>query len=120
MKFMLAAFETDEDIAARDGDGGERTGDYWRRWKAFGEALARAGVVREMHGLRENAAARTVRARPGGPELLDGAARDDLHFGGCFIIDVPDVEAAAEWAARCPAAATGAVEIRPLLARPGS
>ncbi|RAK60328.1 YciI family protein [Phenylobacterium hankyongense] len=120
MMFMMAAFETDGDIAARGGDGGERAGDYWRRWKAFGEALSRADIVREMHGLRENSAARTVRVREGGPEVQEGAAGGGLHFGGYFIIDVPDAEAAAEWAARCPAAINGAVEIRPLLARPGA
>jgi hypothetical protein len=120
MKFMMAAFETDEDIAARAGDGGERAGDYWGRWKAFGEALSHAGVVREMNGLRENALARTVRLREGRPEAQDAAAYGGLHFGGYFIIDVEDAEAAAEWAARCPAAINGAVEIRPVLARPGA
>ncbi len=120
MKFMISAFETDEDIAARAGDGGERSGDYWRRWKAFGESLSKAGVVREMQGLRENAVARTVRLRDGRPAEQDGALYGGLHFGGYFIIDVEDAEAAAEWAARCPAAINGAVEIRPVLARPAS
>jgi hypothetical protein len=31
------------------------------------------------------------------------------------VIDVPDLDRALEWAARCPAAATGAVEVRPNL-----
>jgi hypothetical protein len=32
------------------------------------------------------------------------------------VIDVPDVDKALEWAARCPAAASGAAEVRPNLA----
>lgn len=120
MKFMLAAFEADEDIQHRGGNGTERDGEYWRRWKNFGEAMARAGVVREMHGLRENAAACTLQLRGGEPDVQPGAAFDAFHLGGYFIIDVADRDAAVEWAAQCPAAARGVVEIRPLIVAPGA
>ena len=34
------------------------------------------------------------------------------------VIDVPDLDAALEWAARAPCAATGGVEVRPVLPPP--
>jgi hypothetical protein len=37
-----------------------------------------------------------------------------------FLIDVPDLDTALTWAARCPAATTGSVEVRPLLPPPPS
>ncbi len=36
------------------------------------------------------------------------------QIAGVYIIDVADMEAALMWAARCPAAAYGAVEVRPI------
>jgi hypothetical protein len=38
------------------------------------------------------------------------------ELGGYFIIDVADLDAAVSWAARCPAAGHGIVEVRPLWA----
>ena len=38
------------------------------------------------------------------------------HLGGYYVIDVPDLDAALEWAARNPAAGAGAVEVRPVVA----
>jgi hypothetical protein len=39
-------------------------------------------------------------------------AKEEL--GGFMILELPSLDAALDWAARCPAAATGALEIRPV------
>ncbi len=39
------------------------------------------------------------------------------QLGGSFLIDVPDLDAAISWAARCPAAGNGAVLVRPIWSR---
>ena len=36
------------------------------------------------------------------------------QLGGYHVIDVPDLDTALAWAARCPSAARGAVEVRPM------
>jgi hypothetical protein len=36
------------------------------------------------------------------------------QLGGYFLIDVPDLDAALSWAARCPGASHGVVEVRPI------
>ena len=116
MKYILMSYESQTDLDARGSDGSQRQGIYWAGWKAFGEALAKAGVVDSMHGLQPENTAATVNLTDGKPKVQEGAcAPDDTQLGGYFIIDVPNRGAAIEWAARCPAAVNGAVEVRPLL-----
>ena len=70
-------------------------------------------------GLTPPAAATTLRLREGRRLVQDGPyAETKEQLGGYFVLEVPDVDTAMEWAARCPSAATGSVEVRPLLAGP--
>ena len=66
--------------------------------------------------LQPPAVATTVRQRDGKREVQDGPyAEAKEQLGGYCVIDVPDLDQALAWAARCPAASTGAVEVRPNL-----
>jgi hypothetical protein len=48
--------------------------------------------------------------------VQDGPYADTKeHLGGYYLIEVPDLDEALAWAARNPAASTGAVEVRPVL-----
>lgn len=79
------------------------------------EALNKAGVVKGMNRLRFTSDATTVRVADGKPQVLDGPYADSKEqLGGYFLIDVPDLDAALSWAARCPGAQDGAVEVRPI------
>ncbi len=81
---------------------------------AYAEALAKAGVLRGGSRLGPSAAATTVRIADGKPQVLDGPYIDSKEqLGGYFIIEVADLDAAIAWAARCPAAGHGIVEVRP-------
>src|SRR5262245_31887018 len=65
--------------------------------------------------LQPTASATTARARNGKPQVLDGPyAETKEQLGGFFIIDVPDLDAAISWAARCPTASDGTIEVRPV------
>jgi hypothetical protein len=82
---------------------------------AYTQALTRAGVLRTANRLAASAAATTVRLTDGKPQVLDGPYIDSKEqLGGYFIIEVPDLDAAIAWSARCPAAGHGVVEVRPL------
>ena len=82
---------------------------------AYSEALHKAGVVRASHRLRPAQAATTVRLKSGKTEVLNGPyAETREQLGGYFLIDVPDLDAALSWAARCPGASHGVVEVRPI------
>jgi hypothetical protein len=74
-----------------------------------------AGVLAGSNRLQPTATATTVRIANGKSQVLDGPYADSKEqFGGYFIIDVPDLDAAIAWAARCPAAGHGVVEVRPV------
>ena len=84
-------------------------------YMAYGEALTMAGVLAGSNRLKPTSAATTVRIANGKSQVLDGPYADSKEqLGGYFIIDVPDLDAAISWAARCPAAGHGAVEVRPV------
>ena len=93
---------------------GEQHRDF-RIIKLFQEALTKAGIVKSSNRLQRSSAATTVRVSNGKSQVLDGPFADSKEqLGSFFIIDVPDLDAALSWAARCPAASFGAVEVRPL------
>ena len=65
--------------------------------------------------LKESTAASTVRIANGKNQVLDGPyAETKEQLGGYYLLDVADLDAALSWAARCPGASHGAVEVRPL------
>jgi hypothetical protein len=85
-------------------------------YQAYIEALTKAGAFRATSRLAPASDATTVRIEDGKPQVLDGPFVDSKEqIGGFFIIDVPDLDAALSWAARCPAASHGVVEVRAML-----
>ncbi len=61
---------------------------------------------------------RAVRVERGAVRPAPIATGDGVVLGGYFVIDVPDLETAVQWAGRAPAALTGRVEVRPVPASP--
>ena len=58
-----------------------------------------------------------MRLADGKPQVLDGPYADSKEqLGGYYLIDAPDLDAALAWAARCPTASHGVVELRPVWA----
>jgi hypothetical protein len=85
---------------------------------AYGRALDTAGVLRSAEVLQPSAASTTVRRREGEVLVQDGpfaATREQL--GGVFVLDLPDLDTALDWAGRAPSAEWGAVEVRPAAVR---
>jgi len=83
---------------------------------AYTEAMSKAGVLRSSTGLQPTSAATTVRVADGKTQVLDGPYADSKgQLGGFHIIDVADLDAALSWAARCPTALHGVVEVRPIM-----
>lgn len=84
-------------------------------WGAYTRSLMEAGIMVGGGALLSSHTATTVRLRDGTRDLHDGPyAETKEQLGGFYIIEVPDLDTALEWAARNPAASTGAVEVRPL------
>lgn len=84
-------------------------------YMAYTEALKSAGILKGRNRLGPSAAATTVRTVNGKAQVLDGPYADSKEqLGGYYLIDVPDLDAAISWAARCPGSGHGVVEVRPI------
>src|SRR5262245_15700075 len=82
---------------------------------AYGQALRAAGVFVTGAGLESPETATVVSVRDGKRQVHDGPYAESKEFlGGFVVIDVPNLDAALEWAARNPAAADVFVEVRPI------
>lgn len=114
MQYILLFTEPAEMFVERDQP--EHAGPYWAGWKAYIGAMTQAGVIVRGDALRGPQMATTVRVRDGRRQVQDGPVADSKEqLGGYVVIEVPDLDTALEWAARSPAAAHAAVEVRPLL-----
>jgi hypothetical protein len=86
-------------------------------YRAYTEALRKADVLRGANRLQPAAKATTVRVVDGKARVLDGPyAESKEQLGGYYLIDVASLDAAIAWATRCPGAAHGVVEVRPVWA----
>jgi hypothetical protein len=112
MKYMLLIYRNEADMqAASKAQVEQTTGAYM----AYTEALKKAGVIAGGDRLQPSATATTVRIADGKTKVLDGPyAESKEQLGGYYLIDVPDLDAALSWAARCPGASHGTIEVRPL------
>ena len=112
MQFAMLIYESPEAFAARKSD---RTDAYTGAWRAYHNALVESGVFVGGEPLEVPETGTTIRIREGKRGVQDGPYADTKEqLGGFTILEVPSLDAALEWAARCPAASYGAVEVRPL------
>jgi hypothetical protein len=113
MRYVMLIYETRADFEAR---GPSVREPYVAAWRAYYRALVDAGVfVGGGAPLEEAGTATTIQLKDGRRHIQDGPfAETKEQLGGFMILDVASLDAALEWAARCPAAATGAVEVRPM------
>jgi len=114
MRYLLM-IHTDEKAmeAARKEDAGKIMAAYG----AYTAAMKEAGVYVGGERLHPSATATVVRVKDGKNQVLNGPyAEIKEQLGGYYLIEAADLDAAIAWAARCPGAATGAVEVRPIWA----
>jgi len=82
---------------------------------AYTQALIKGGAMAGGERLRPSNTATTVRIANGKTKVVNGPyAETKEQLGGYYMIEAPDLDAAIAWAARCPAASHGAVEVRPV------
>lgn len=113
MKYLMAIYETEGDFSARTDAHKEA---YWGAWRAYHQSLVQAGVIVGGNALQPPATGTTVRVSGGARHVEDGPYADTKEqLGGFILLEVPSLDAALDWAAKCPTASTGAVEIRPIL-----
>jgi hypothetical protein len=109
MQFALLIYESPAAFAARNSDENDA---YLGAWRAYHKALVEAGIFVGGNPLQTGT---TVRLKDGKRRVQDGPFADTKEqLGGFTILELPSLDEALDWAARCPAAAIGAVEVRPV------
>jgi hypothetical protein len=82
-------------------------------WVAYTRAVKRAGVLVGAEQLQVVDTATSVRLRSGERLLTDGPFIETKeHLLGFYLVEVSDLDAAIDWAARMPAVRYGTVEVR--------
>ncbi len=82
----------------------------------FEKAVADAGVKVGGAALQPSQTATTVRVQNGERIVTDGPFAETREvLGGYYLLDVPDLDAALDWAAKCPGSKYGSLEVRPVM-----
>jgi hypothetical protein len=82
----------------------------------YTDEVEKAGVSRAGEALQPTASATTVRVRNGETLLTDGPfAETKEQLGGFYLVECDTLDEAIEWAAKIPSAASGSIEVRPVM-----
>lgn len=86
-------------------------------YMAYSQALQSAGALVNANRLKPSATATTLRTSNGKTQVLDGPfVESKEQLAGYYLIEAPDLDAAMQWAGRCPAVQHGVVEVRAIWA----
>jgi hypothetical protein len=114
MKYLLLIYSNEAAMRSRSQADTEQ---MLAAYGAYTEALTKAKVIVDGNRLQASSVATTVRVNGGKTNVLDGPyAETKEQLGGYYMIDVPDLDSALSWAARCPGASHGVIEVRPIWA----
>jgi hypothetical protein len=114
MKYMLLIYVAQPAEPPTEQAVEQEMGEYW----AYEKAVADAGVKVASDALQGVETATTVQVRDNGERVVtDGPFAETREIlGGYYLIDAPDLDAAVDWAARCPGSRRGGkVEVRPVM-----
>ena len=112
MQYMILIYGCEKEFA---NVGEAEMGKVYEQYMTYSKELAQSGKMIGGASLKEIAMATTVRVRNGKTVTTDGPfAETKEQLGGYYIVDVPTLDDAVKWAAKCPGAAHGSCEVRPL------
>ncbi len=118
MQYMILIYGDEARFAMMAGNP-EAQKQMYAAFGKYGADMREAGVLRGGAELKPTQSATTVRLKDGKTVTTDGPfAETKEQLGGYYLIDVPDLDEAVKWAARCPAAQGGSIELRPLGSMP--
>lgn len=114
MQYMILIYGDEKNFALM-ADKPEAQKKMYAAYTQYGTDMRSAGVLRGGGELKPTLSATTVRVRDGKTLTRDGPfAETKEQLGGYYIVDVPNLDDAVKWAARCPASQGGSIEVRPL------
>ncbi|WP_371780034.1 YciI family protein [Streptosporangium subroseum] len=111
MRYMLM-FHYSE--ASEESIGAEAIAAGMRAMAGYAATLEQAGILVSGQVLQPSTSSTTLTLVDGEPRIQDGPFADTKEqLGGVIVIDVPDLDAALEWARQAPPLSWGTVEVRP-------
>jgi hypothetical protein len=111
MRYLLLIYSEEPTGAPDPAEIDKIMNEYW----AYDQAVSAAGAKLGGEALQPGATATTVRVKSDERVVTDGPFAETREvLGGFYLLDVPDLDAALDWAARCPGAKYGSVEVRPI------
>ena len=114
MQYMILIYGDEKNFAML-ADNPDAQKQMYAAFTRYGADMREAGVLVGGAELKPTHSATTVRVRNGKTLTTDGPfAETKEQLGGYYMIDVPDLDRAVHWAARCPVAQGGSIEVRPL------
>lgn len=113
MKYLLTIYSDEKaDASASKEEFDTLVGEY----NAYTDALHKAGVSLAAEALHPTSAATTVRVQNGKKVTTHGPfAETKEQLGGFYLLDCKNLDEAIEWAAKCPGARVGSIEVRPVM-----
>ncbi|MCL5996618.1 MAG: YciI family protein [Chloroflexi bacterium] len=113
MRYLLLIY-SDEKAGA---NASKEEVDAWMgEYVAYTEAMEKAGVSKGGDALHPTSAATTVRVQNGKTVTTHGPfAETKEQLGGYYVLECKNLDEAIEWAAKCPGARVGSIEVRPVM-----
>ncbi|MGI9584761.1 MAG: YciI family protein [Acidimicrobiia bacterium] len=113
MKYALLIYGDESNQPER---GSDEFNEMYHGYYQFTEDISAEGVNRGGEALHNVDMATTVSVRNGERTVTDGPfAETKEQLGGFYLVEVEDLDAAIDVAARIPGANTGRIEVRPLV-----
>ncbi|MBX9768038.1 MAG: YciI family protein [Bdellovibrionales bacterium] len=117
MQYVILIYESKEDLNKRNDP--KLYAENNSAYAAYTKALIEAGVMRGGEALAGPEMGTVVTLQGGKKQVHDGPYADTKEqLGGFYVIETANLDVALQWAARCPATATGKVEVRPTISSP--
>ena len=114
MQYLILIYGDEKNFAMMANDA-EAQKQMYAAFTRYGADMREAGVLRGGAELKPTHSATTVRVKNGKTVTTDGPfAETKEQLGGYYLIDVKNLDEAVHWAARCPAANGGSIEVRPI------
>ena len=115
MQYMLLIYD-DERVWAGLAES-ERNALY-AEYAQFTNEVQQSGALVGADQLQPTGTVTVVRIRDGEQLVTDGPFAEAKEvLGGYYLIDVPSLDEALEWAAKIPSARYGGIEVRPVVMR---
>ena len=116
MKYACLIYSDENDGVANPDHSSSACQEIMAGYRSFGEQAGAAGVILGGEALDSVGSATAVQLRDGDVITTDGPfAETKEQLGGFYLLECDSLDEAISWAAKIPHAATGTIEVRPVL-----